>query len=60
MSDPEHANIAKQEYKSLDKKEIFKEQSHLIDKIKKTLSKDVFSNFVSMRLDALTKAIEDK
>jgi hypothetical protein len=37
---------AKQEYKSLDKKEIFKEQSHLIDKINKTLSKDVFSNFV--------------
>ena len=37
---------ARQEYKSLDKKEIFKEQSHLIGTINKILSKDVFSNFV--------------
>ena len=37
---------AKQKYTSLDQKEIFNEQSKLINKINKMLSADVFSNFV--------------
>tara|TARA_Y100000034_G_scaffold117674_1_gene157383 strand:- start:134 stop:958 length:825 start_codon:yes stop_codon:yes gene_type:complete len=37
---------AKIQYKSLSKKEIFNEQSTLINKINKLLSKNVFSNFV--------------
>jgi hypothetical protein len=37
---------AKRQYDKLDKQEIFQEQSHVISKINKLLSKDVFSNFV--------------
>ena len=37
---------AKQKYSSLDKKNLFIEQSALINKINKTLSKNLFSNFV--------------
>ena len=37
---------AKQQYGSLDKKQIFKEQSAVISKINKTLGAGVFSNFV--------------
>ena len=37
---------AKVEYSSLNKSTIFKEQSALINKINKTLSKDLFKNFV--------------
>lgn len=37
---------AKQKYSSLNKGTIFKEQSALINKINKTLSKDLFNNFV--------------
>ena len=37
---------AKQEYKFLNKEEIFNEQSRLISKINRILSKNVFSNFV--------------
>ena len=37
----------KRNYNSLDKKEIFNVQTKLIKKINETLSKDVFSNFVS-------------
>ncbi len=37
---------AKQRYQKLDKKNIFSEQSQLINKINKILSTDVFSNFV--------------
>lgn len=37
---------AKQNYSSLDKKRIFKEQSALINKINKTLSSKIFTNFV--------------
>jgi len=37
---------SKKEYKKLDTKKIFNEQSALIKKINKELSKDVFSNFV--------------
>ena len=37
---------AKEQYKILNKKKIFNEQSHLINRINKILSKDVFSNFV--------------
>ena len=37
---------AKQEYDSLDKKQLFKEQSAVISKINKTLGSGVFSNFV--------------
>ena len=36
----------KRQYSFLDKEEIFKEQSRVINKINKILSKDVFSNFV--------------
>ena len=37
---------AKQRYSDLDKKAVFQEQSALINKINKTLSKGIFSNFV--------------
>ena len=37
---------AKQRYSGLDKKAVFQEQSALINKINKTLSKEIFSNFV--------------
>lgn len=37
---------AKEQYKSLDKEWIFNEQSQLINKINRILSRDVFSNFV--------------
>ena len=37
---------AKKEYDKLDKKEIFNEQTKLINKINKEISKDVFNNFV--------------
>ncbi len=37
---------AKQQYCNLDKKKIFKEQSALINKINRTLSKELFTNFV--------------
>lgn len=37
---------AKQRYSNLDKKAVFQEQSALINKINKTLSKGIFSNFV--------------
>lgn len=37
---------AKQKYSGLDKGTIFKEQSALINKINKTLSKNIFNNFV--------------
>jgi len=37
---------AKEQHKALDKGRLFNEQSHLINKINKILSKDVFSNFV--------------
>jgi len=37
---------AKQNYRNLDKNKIFKEQSALINKINKTLSNKLFSNFV--------------
>ena len=37
----------KQRYENLDKKELFKEQSALINKINKTLSIKVYINFVS-------------
>jgi len=36
----------KRQYDKLDKQQIFEEQSHLINKINKILSKEVFSNFV--------------
>ena len=36
----------KKQYKKLDKKKLFKEQSHLIKVINKNLSKGVFNNFV--------------
>ena len=36
----------KDRYNSLDKKKLFQEQSALINKINKTLSKNIFSNFV--------------
>lgn len=44
----------KKEYKKLDLKHIFKEQSILIKKINKELSKDVFSNFVPNYKDIAT------
>jgi len=37
---------SKRQYDKLDKQQIFEEQSHLINKINKILSKEVFSNFV--------------
>ena len=37
---------AKRQYDKLDKQQIFQEQSYLIKKINKMLSKDVFANFV--------------
>lgn len=37
----------KRQYSSIDKDELFKEQSKLISKINKALSKDVYNNFVS-------------
>ena len=37
---------AKQQYCNLDKRKIFKEQSALINKINRTLSKELFTNFV--------------
>jgi|TARA_B100000282_G_scaffold230911_1_gene173345 hypothetical protein len=37
---------AKQKYSGLNKKAVFQEQSALINKINKTLSKEIFSNFV--------------
>ena len=37
---------AKRQYDKLDREQIFQEQSHVINKINKILSKDVFSNFV--------------
>jgi len=48
-TDQEAQNLlqeAKRQYDKLDKQEIFQEQSHVISKINKLLSKDVFSNFV--------------
>jgi hypothetical protein len=45
---------AKQEYKKLNKKTIFQEQSELIKKINKNLSKSVFGNFVPNYKDLAT------
>jgi len=45
---------AKQEYKKLNKKIIFQEQSALIKKINKDLSKNVFNNFVPNYKDLAT------
>ena len=38
---------AKKEYEKINKEDIFSEQSQLIDKINKTLGKEVYNNFVS-------------
>tara|TARA_R110002020_G_scaffold391928_1_gene602302 strand:+ start:249 stop:1079 length:831 start_codon:yes stop_codon:yes gene_type:complete len=48
-TDQEAQNLlqeAKRQYDKLDRQQIFQEQSHVINKINKMLSKDVFSNFV--------------
>jgi hypothetical protein len=48
-TDQEAQNLlqeAKRQYDKLDRQQIFQEQSHVINKINKILSKDVFSNFV--------------
>tara|TARA_R100001129_G_scaffold142374_1_gene103546 strand:- start:491 stop:1321 length:831 start_codon:yes stop_codon:yes gene_type:complete len=48
-TDEEAQNLlqeAKRQYDKLDREQIFQEQSHVINKINKILSKDVFSNFV--------------
>jgi len=45
---------AKKEYKKLDEKKIFNEQSALIKKINKEISKSVFSNFVPNYKDIAT------
>tara|TARA_Y100000034_G_scaffold88656_1_gene106426 strand:+ start:147 stop:971 length:825 start_codon:yes stop_codon:yes gene_type:complete len=47
---------AKEQYKVLNKKKIFSEQSFLINKINRILSKDVFSNFVPNYKDLATIA----
>ena len=39
-------NEVKSSYSSLNRKDLFREQSSLINKINKTLSKDIFNNFV--------------
>ena len=39
-------NEVKNSYSSLDRRELFREQSALINKINKTLSKDIFNNFI--------------
>ena len=44
----------KKEYKNLNVKKVFKEQSALIKKINQELSKDVFSNFVPNYKDIAT------
>ena len=45
---------AKKEYRKLDSKEIFNEQSAVINKINKTLSNGVYSNFVPNYKDLAT------
>ena len=50
----------KKKYSDLDKKAVFQEQSALINKINKTLSKNIFSNFVPNYKSLATAALSFK